>query len=722
MKNRILSLLAVIVLLGQAPSFAKEGMWIPMLLGELNEKEMQEMGLELSAEDIYSINQSSLKDAIVIFGRGCTGELVSDQGLLFTNHHCGYGQIQKHSSIDHDYLTDGFWAMNKQEELTNPGLTATFLVRMDDVTEKVLTGVDAKMTQKERDEVIGKNIDQIKTKETEGTHYEAVVKPFYNGNKYYLFINEVFRDVRLVGAPPSNIGKFGGDTDNWMWPRHTGDFSVFRIYADKDNNPAEYSEDNVPYKPKRHLEVSVKGVEKDDFTFVFGYPGSTNEYLPSYALDMITTVENPVKINLRDQRLKTMASFMEKDPLVRIQYSAKYARIANGWKKWQGENRGIKRLHAIDKKQKFEQEFTEWANANAETKAEYGNLVSEFETAYSKLSPLNRTTRYLFEGGLGIEILNYSLKFNNLIKLSADKETEAEKIQAEVERLKKGIKGYFKDYHQPIDKKIMAILLKEYNQNIDADSKPEFFNKIDGKYKGDFAKYTEDVFQKSVFGSQESIEEFLNNYKAKNHKKLLKDPAHIMASEFIKLYQNQFAAQREALYFQIDSLQRIYMKGQMEFQTDRTLFPDANFTLRIAYGKVDTYFPRDGVEYNYFTTLDGIMEKENPDIYDYVVEDKLKELYNNKDYGHYGDKDGTMHTCFIASNHTTGGNSGSPVLNSKGQLIGLNFDRNWEGTMSDLMYDPDQCRNITLDVRYCLFIIDKFAGATHLIEEMDIVE
>ncbi|MBI9033159.1 MAG: S46 family peptidase [Bacteroidales bacterium] len=722
MKNRLLGLMALIFLVGQTPSFAKEGMWIPMLLGQLNEKEMQEMGLELTAEDIYSINQSSLKDAIVIFGRGCTGELVSDQGLLFTNHHCGYGEIQKHSSIDHDYLTDGFWAMSKDEELANPGLSVTFLVRMDDVTERVLVGAKDDMSQKQKNDIINKNIEQIKKEEIEGTHYEAVIKPFFHGNKYYLFVNEVYSDVRLVGAPPSNIGKFGGDTDNWVWPRHTGDFSVFRIYADKDNKPAKYSKDNVPYTPKRHLEVSLKGVEKDDFTFVFGYPGSTDEYLPSYALDMITAVENPVKIKLRDYRLKTMASFMEKDPKVRIQYSAKYARIANGWKKWQGENRGIKRLDAVEKKQNFEKEFTQWANSNPDTKASYGNLVNDFEETYSKLSPLNRTTRYLFEGGMGIEILNYSLRFNKLIQLSADKETSDSLLNSEIEKLKRDAVGYFKDYHQPIDKKIMATLLKEYSDNIATESKPQFFNKINGKYKGDFNAFTEDVYSKSIFSSQQEIEAFLSTYKAKKFKKILKDPAYIMANQFVAIYQSQLAKQRDALYFQIDSLQQIYMKAQMEMQSNHTFFPDANFTLRIAYGKVDTYQPRDGVQYNYFTTLDGIMEKENPDIYDYVVEDKLKELYNNKDYGRYADKDGSMHTCFIASNHTTGGNSGSPVLNSKGQLIGLNFDRNWEGTMSDLMYDPDQCRNITLDVRYCLFIIDKFAGASHLIEEMDLVE
>ena len=692
-----------------------------MYLNELNEAEMQAMGMRITAEDIYSVNHSSLKDAIVIFGGGCTAELVSDEGLILTNHHCGYSRIQAHSSIEHDYLTDGFWAMDRSEELSNPGLTVTFLIRMEEVTEKVLDGVSSDMSETERDNIISDNIDSLKTEAIKDTHYKAVIKPFFQGNRYFLFVNEVFEDVRLVGAPPSNIGKFGGDTDNWMWPRHTGDFSVFRIYADSSNNPAKYSEKNVPYKPKKHLTISTKGVKEGDFTFVFGYPGRTQEYIPSYGVDMQVNVINPVRIKLREKRINIFKKAMNESKEVRIQYSAKQAGISNGWKKWIGENRGITRLNTIEKKQAFETEFEKWTNSTDNLKNKYGSLLSEFEKNYKELEPLNYSSTYLIETGFGIEIIRFAWSYNKLVKLSSNKESEIDEINELVEKLKKSAESFFKNYRLSIDKEVFVALISDYYENNKNDL-PSVIQNIYDKFKGDYDKMADYIFNKSMFASQEKMILFLDNYKKSKYKKIEKDPSYKLAEGLLHYYNNNLKSGIKSRYEAIDSLMRIYMKAQMEMQPMKKFYPDANFTMRVAYGNVDGYQPDDAVNFNYFTTLEGIMEKEDPDIYDYVVEDKLKELYNNKDFGNYADEDGQMHVCFIATNHTTGGNSGSPVLDADGYLTGLNFDRCWEGTMSDIVYDKSQCRNITLDIRYCLFIIDKFAGASHLVEEMTIVD
>lgn len=701
---------------------AKEGIWLPMLLQQLNESDMKSMGMRISAEDIYSINHSSLKDAILLFGGGCTGEIVSDKGLLLTNHHCGYGAIQKHSTLEQDYLTDGFWANSLGEELPNAGLSVTLLFSMADVTGQVLLGVTAKMRESVRDSIIKMNILSIEKKAIEGSHYKAKVKPFYYGNEFYLFITETFTDVRLVGAPPSNIGKFGGDTDNWMWPRHTGDFSVFRIYANKSNEPADYSKDNVPYTPKSHLKISLKGVQKDDFTFVFGYPGTTQEYLPSFAVKMITEDENPKSVLLRQARLEIMEAAMNADPFVRIQYSAKYAGVANYWKKMIGESRGIKHLDAIRQKQQAEVNFTAWANADVSRKQKYGGLVAAFQQDYSKEAPLNIAANYVFEAGLGVEIVRFAYSFNGLLMQSKMKDAKSDDIDETLEQLKKSALGFFKNYNAALDQKVFAALLGLYHKGPDPSLQPTIFGMVDQKYNGNFETYANDVYGKSIFASKEKLMTFLDGYKVSKYKSLEKDPAFQLAESIYNLYYKHLQHQVSAIEIHIDSMQRIYMQGLMEFRPEKLFYPDANSTLRIAYGKVDGYTPADGVRYNYFTTLEGIMQKENPDIYDYVVVPKLKELYTSHDYGRYGDKDGSLHVAFIASNHTTGGNSGSPVLNADGLLIGLNFDRNWEGTMSDLMYDPDQCRNITLDIRYCLFIIDKFAGARRLVDEMTLVE
>ncbi|HPE58587.1 MAG TPA: S46 family peptidase, partial [Bacteroidales bacterium] len=664
----------------------------------------------------------SLKDAIVIFGGGCTGELVSDQGLLLTNHHCGYRQIQKHSSVDHDYLTNGFWAMERSEELPNPGLKVTFLVRMEEVTDAVLNGVNAQMTEEERNKIIEENIETIKAEAIKGTHFQALIKPFYYGNRYFLFVNEIYEDVRLVGAPPSNIGKFGGDTDNWVWPRHTGDFSMFRIYADKDNNPAPYSEDNVPYQPKKHMNISLAGVEPGDFTFVFGYPGSTEEYIPSWAVETTVDVINPIRIQLRGKRIDIFKKYMNEDPAVRIQYAAKQAGISNGWKKWIGENRGIKRLKAVEQKQAFESSFSEWVNSSEELKEKYGSLLEALKITYEELADISFYSTYLYEAGLGVEAIRYSRSFDRLVDFSkANGETQEELMQL-VDRQKSGAKTFFKDYQAVIDHEVFVALLSDYYDHLTNEHIPDYLAELHKKYKGDFNKMADVLFEKSIFVSEQKVDDLLNNYKASNYKKIEKDPVYQLAQSFADLYYNKYMPQIRAVNNNIDSLMRVYMQAQIDMQPMKNIYPDANFTLRVAYGNVDGYNPDDAVIFNYFTTLDGIMEKENPDIYDYVVGDKLKDLYHNENYGQYGDADGKMHVCFTATNHTTGGNSGSPVLDADGNLIGINFDRCWEGTMSDIIYDKSQCRNIALDIRYCLFIIDKFAGAGHLVEEMTLVD
>ncbi len=692
---------------------AGEGMWIPMLL-QYNEKEMQEMGMRITAEDIYSINRSSLKDAIVLFGGGCTGEIVSDYGLLLTNHHCGYGYIQKHSSVEHDYLTNGFWAMNRGEELPCPGLSVTFLREMRDVTEKILHGTNVDMPEDERKAKIDENIKKLVADLEKQTDYKVSIKPYFLGNEYYVLFNEVYTDVRLVGCPPSNIGKFGGDTDNWVWPRHTGDFSVFRVYADKDGRPADYSKDNVPYKPAKHLEISLKGVEEGDFAFVFGYPAHTNEYLPAVAVDQEANLIDPIVVDLRGKVLDIYNKYQEQDPKVRIQYAAKHANIGNGWKKWMGVTEGINHFHGVEKKRAFEKDFQKWV-LGARNRYMYLDLLKDFEQSYKELEPYELAYSYLAEAGLRIELVNFAGRFARLSEVTKDTP------QADIDKMVSSLKGnaatFFKDYYEPIDREVAAMLLKEYLKEQPADFRPDFLNGIK-----DVDAYVDQLFTKSMFTDEAKVNDFLDNFKPSKAKKLQNDPAMKAYQSLIGFYRNEVNGKMTELNANIDRMRRLYMKGQMDMQTDKRLFPDANFTLRVTYGKVEGFKPQDGKTYRHFTTLEGIMQKENPDIYDYVVEPRLKQLYNNKDYGRYADKDGTMHVAFTASVHTTGGNSGSPILNADGRLLGLNFDRCWEGTMSDLIYDPDICRNISVDIRYVLFIIDKFAGAGHLIDEMSIVE
>ena len=595
---------------------------------------------------------------------------------------------------------------------------------MEDVTAQVLKDIFDETPQTERDSIIKVRIKTIKKTAVEGTHYEASVVPFYSGNQYFLFVNEIFKDVRLVGAPPSNIGKFGGDTDNWMWPRHTGDFALFRIYADKDNNPASYSEDNVPYKSKKHFEISLEGIQEDDFTFVFGYPARTTEYLPSCAIEEIVELTNPIRIDMRTKRLAIMTEAMNNDPKVRIQYSAKHASIANGWKKWQGENQGIHRFNGIAKKRIFEQEFQEWVSENPNRQKQYGTLLSDFQNNYEMLKDYQIAYTYFTEAINSIELLRFAERFQNLVELYDEKTPDTEKINKELAKLKLQVAGFHKDYHHPIDRKIAEMGLNAYLTNVS----PEFIPLclMDAKKK-DLHDFVNNLFNQTIFLNQNKITAMLAAFEPEQKKPaFIKTIENDLAYQLIvksKTFINSFVVEPlRSLTGDNARLQRLYMKAQMEMYPDTLFYPDANSTLRVTYGDVKGFQPADAVTYRYFTTLDGIMEKENPDVYDYVVEPKLKQLYYDKDYGRYEAADGSMHVAFSATNHTTGGNSGSPVLNAAGQLIGINFDRCWEGTMSDLMYDLAVCRNISLDIRYCLFIIDKFAGAGHLVREMTIVQ
>ncbi len=695
--------------------FAKEGMWIPTLLDKYNIAEMQQMGFKLTAEDIYSVNHESMKDAVVLFGTGCTGDVISNDGLLITNHHCGFDAIQDHSSIEHDYLTDGFWAKTRMEELPNPKLTVSFLERMEDVSEKVLAGTEGKPIDSLAG-IIARNSKKITIDAAQKGKFEASVQPLFYGNQYFLYVYQVFSDIRLVGAPPTSIGKFGGDTDNWMWPRHTGDFSMFRIYAGKDNLPAKYAADNVPYKPKKFFTISLKGVKPQDFTMVFGFPGRTQQFLPSQAIRQIMEQGDPDKIKIRDIKLDLLSADMEKDPKVRIQYASKYQTTSNAWKKWQGEVKGLKRMNAVASKQAGETEFKNWIDGNSEKSNLYSEVLPNFGKLYRQMEPYTKANDYYTEiVGRGTDIFNIISFFDPIeARWSLLSASNQAKIQ---DAVKVKLEDHFKNYNRATDEKVFAELLRMYFDDIDSEYLPEDFKNLMSKTTSE--ELISKVYRKSTFSDPSKLMITTTGLSAKKLKKLGNDPVFKLFRSLKKHFELNVEPNFTSIQKQIDENLKIYVAGLMEMNAGKPMWADANKTLRVAYGKVEGYEPMDGVIYDYFTTLKGIMEKDNPEIYDYNIPQALRDLYKNKDYGRYG-KNGTMNVCFTASNHTTGGNSGSPVLDAEGNLTGLNFDRCWEGTMSDLMFDPDQCRNIVLDIRYALFIIDKMAGAGYLLDEMRI--
>ncbi|MGD0341717.1 MAG: S46 family peptidase [Bacteroidales bacterium] len=722
MKKILLTSTFLFITLFTVASMPDEGMWIPLLIEKYNIKLMQEKGFRLSAEDIYSVNRACMKDAVVSFGGGCTGEVISPEGLLITNHHCGYGQMQRLSSLEHDYLTNGYWAMSRDEELPCPGLFVTFLKRMEDVTEKVLKGITEGMDKDARDKLINANSEEIRKSAVEGSGYSASIRPFYMGNQYFLMVYETFTDIRFVGAPPSAIGKFGDETDNWVWPRHTGDFSLFRIYAGKDNKPAGYARENIPYKPLYHFPISLKGYKEGDFTMVFGYPGSTTEYVPSYYIDMVKNYINPKMIELRTKKIEIMRAAMNSDPLIRLQYSAKKSGLDNSWKRWIGEDQGLERMKTIEKKQEFEKRLTEWINDDPGRRSKYGNILPSYKELYEKYREYSLAYSYTSDVffNSGAEAAGFA---RNMISLAGmyENNSDESKISVIKSEMVNGAKGFFKNYNQVTDKKLFVAVMTLYGKNLDPKWQAPEYIRINNLCKGNFQSLADKIYGTSVFTDEGRYIAFVSSFSKKSLARLNKDPLYTLSKSASEFISSNVRGELNRLSDELQSLNKEYMTVQMEYEKDRTFYPDANSTLRIAYGSVKGYESRDGVWYKPYTTIKGIIEKDNPEIYDYAVPVRLKELYSTKDFGRYAEN-GEVHVCFIADNHTTGGNSGSPVLNSYGQLIGVNFDRAWEGVASDMAFNPEQSRNISLDIRYVLFIIDKFAGAGYLLKEMTIVE
>ncbi len=717
MKRLLIALLFVCV---SFAAKADEGMWLPLFLEQLNEKQMKAMGMKISAKDIYNINRGSLKDAIVSFGGFCTGEVISAQGLVLTNHHCGFDAVQNHSSLSNNYIRDGFWAMNKTEELPNPGLFVTFIVRMEEVTTQLLKGVSKEMTESERQSVIDKNMNGFRKQVQKEAYQEILIRPFFEGNRFFMFVTETYSDVRLVGAPPASIGNFGKDTDNWMWPRHTGDFSLFRIYAGKDNKPAAYSKDNVPYVPRRSLSISLDGVKEGDFTMVMGFPGRTTQYLHSTAVEQIVTVYDPIKISIRDQALSVLDGYMRKDEQIKIQYASKYAGISNAWKKWQGEVLGLKATNGVGKKRLYEQEFLKRVQANPVWNELYGNLLTQLEQQYKELEPFGYSRDVFTETTSRIEVFTLAAQYHSLV--TAFEQNGQAGYAGRVPAVKNRLEDIFRELNLQVDRsmfeKMAGILRRDKQMN--------FLNPVWSRFSADdagTATLEKLMYQTSSIGNYQRAMElgFLDGDGKKAVEAIRQDAGYQMYVQLMQVYTQQITPSLNKLQASVNRLQRTYMEAQMTVMKEKNFYPDANSTLRVTYGKVKGYRPRDGVQYHYLTYLEGVLEKYKPGDYEFDVAPKLMELYRNKNFGRYG-TNGKMPVCFIAMNHTTGGNSGSPALDANGHLVGLNFDRAWEGTMSDLNYDPSICRNIMVDIRYVLFIIDKFAGAGHLVQEMKLVQ
>lgn len=687
------------------------GMWIPSMLKGMNENEMKLLGSHLTADDIYSVNQSSLKDAVIHFNGGCTAEIISPKGLVLTNHHCGYSAIQSHSSIDHDYLKDGFWAKNELDELPNPGMTVTFINRIEDVTQSVLQGVQEGMDVQLQEKLIYANIEKLKKNTKKEDWQSIMVKPIYKGNQYLLYVTTTYKDIRLVGAPPSSIGKFGADTDNWMWPRHTGDFSMFRIYADKNNKPASYSKDNVPYTPKHYLPISLDGVSEGDFTLVFGFPGRTNEYLPSVAVNQIVNVLNPAKINIRNQALKIVDGFMRKDQAIKIKYASKFASIANYWKKWIGESQGLKKSHAIEQKQELEKLFAE--KVAQKDLVGYQSILSDFEQLYKDIEQVALARDYWIEVAYrNVELLNITFRAFQLEQVYKSRGEGA--FETARTNLLKRYNGVFKNFSAKVDQPVFEKLVALYAKNVPENYVP------DNLKENDVHTLTTAIFATTQLISLKGTEDLLSGSAEEVLRKLNDDSAYKFGKQLHEMFYQKIEPEYQAKNLKILDVQKKYMKALKELFPNKRFFPDANSTLRVTYGQVKGYEPRDAVYYEPVSYLKGVIEKYVPGDYEFDVPSKLLKLYKNKDFGDYGEN-GKMPVCFLGTNHTTGGNSGSPTIDAYGNLIGLNFDRVWEGTMSDYNYDAAICRNIMVDIRYVLFIIDKYAGAHNLIEEMKLV-
>ena len=699
-------------------AIADEGMWLPQLLKVMNEKDMTSSGLKLTAEDLYSVNNSSLKDAIVSLGGGsCTAEMISAEGLMLTNHHCAYGSIQEHSSLSNDYLKDGFWAMNRNEELNNEGLTASFLVSIDDVTERINNELNNDMSEKERRAKIQELSKLIESEKTEENHYDAKVKSFFGGNDFYVLTYETFTDVRLVGAPPSSIGKFGGDTDNWMWPRHTGDFALYRIYCGTDGKPANYSVDNVPYKPKHHLPIQLDGVENGDYTMIFGYPGSTDRYLTSFGIEQALDIKNPTIVNIRAEKLAIMKAGMDASKRTKIQYASKYARTSNYWKYFIGQSKGLKSMKVTDKKITIENDFRSWLDNNDSAATKYGEALDLIESAYNRNKNITVNRTFLNEAIFqGAEILYWSFKMHRAI--SSLPEDEKERSVA-IRKIKKEAIDFYKNYNASIDQELLASMLEMYYYNVPKSQHSKIFrlieNQLFGFKKLDFDWYAKNVFRRSVFSTKEKFFSFLERPSISI---VNRDPAYKAIASIYNKYIQQILPTRSSVREDLNKGNRLFIAGLREMNPDKNYYPNANSTMRATYGNVGDYVPGEAMHYDYYTTLEGVIQKEDPRNEEFHVPEKLKELYEIGDYGKYADKDGNLRVNFISNNDITGGNSGSPVINAWGEIVGTAFDGNWEAMSGDIAFEKEIQRTISVDIRYTMFIIDKFAGASHLINEM----
>jgi hypothetical protein len=715
--KKLFSVLLILILSFGFKAKADEGMWLLPLIEKLNIGKMTELGLKLSAEDIYSLNKACIKDAVVIFGGGCTGEIVSSQGLILTNHHCGYGSIQAHSTVEHDYLRDGFWAMSKEEELTNPNLSVTFLIRIEDVSGQVLANVTQGMSETERTAAINDARQAIEKKANEGNNYRVQVGNFYGGNYFYLLVYERYNDVRLVGAPPESIGNYGSESDNWEWPRHVGDFSVFRVYSGPDGKPASYSKENIPLKPRYYLPVSIKDLNKGDFAMILGYPGKTSRYMTSFEINEQLQITHPDRIKIRGIKQGIWMKDMQADEKVNIQYAAKYAGSSNYWKYSIGQKGGLERLNVKAKKEEIENQFNKWVVADEDRRAKYGEALNMIKTAIEGRAENYNAMQYLNECIQGCELFSMNRTASSLI--TSLKSGDRQKIAEAVAQAKSNSPNFYKDYNPPTDNKSMKAMLKLYRADVPSKFCPDFYAKVvDKKYKGNIDKFVDDMFAKSVFASESKFNAFLNKPVLKS---LENDPSYLTSSSIYTI-----AAEISKGLSQFDAGlttgRRLWIAALLEMAPEKTRYPDANSTMRLSYGTIQDYDPRDAVTYKYYTTLQGVVDKYKPGDYEFDLPQRLIDLNSRKEYGRYGSSKGYMPVCFLTTNDITGGNSGSPVMNGNGELIGLAFDGNWESMSSDIAYEPDLQRTIVVDIRYVLWIMDIYAGAKYLVDEMTIVQ